>query len=187
MRLTWTRSILHPSPRREKAIHIYEFLFAPTTYCGRPRPDHVLITSAFGRFRHSHAKIWISISEKGCSATLCEWRPGTVPSLPAGAPDGLRRPHRSKTLARTSGRHSPSGDDPRRERQTPTASPAREGLRPAVPVPEAGAAGQYYALAAAPVWAGEHYLLPGFQASRSHTPSVTPGVRPFTVNPPEVE
>jgi hypothetical protein len=78
-------------------------------------------------------------------------------------------------------------DDPRRERQQPPATAAREGLRPATPVPQVNATGQHDALAASPVRAGEHDPLPGLYASASHAPSVTAVARHFTVNRPEVE
>jgi hypothetical protein len=80
-----------------------------------------------------------------------------------------------------------TGDDPRRERQPSAAAPAQEGLGPAASVPQARAAGQHNALAAAPARAGQHDPLPGLYASLSHAPSVAPSIRPFTVNRPEVE
>jgi hypothetical protein len=82
------------------------------------------------------------------------------------------------------------GPLPRRSSPRALAAPAtsaRESLWPPTPVPEAVAAGQHDALAAAPVRAGEHYLFPGLHTSVSHAPSVAPGARPFTVNPLEVE
>jgi hypothetical protein len=130
-----------------------------------------------------------------------------------GTPDGTRPPDHPEASARTGPadvvsprrRRPPEAqssstataalprDGPRRERQPPPASPAREGLRPAVTVPEAVAAGQHDALAAAPVRAGEHDPLPGVYASGSHAPSVTSVACHVNLNPrftnraPEVE
>jgi hypothetical protein len=99
--------------------------------------------------------------------------PGAGDRSPHGYPQRRSRPSPATILAASVSR--------------PPQPPARERLRPPTPVPEAVAAGQHDALAAAPVRAGEHHPFPSLHTSLSHAASVTSVARHITAHPPEVE
>ena len=124
----------------------------------------------------SAPRCWVKERLERCLP--CPWTHTSDLHVPLPAPEAQSYSTATATLPH---------DDPRRERPPPAATPARESLWPAAPVPEAVAAGQHDALAAAPVRAGDHYPFPGLHTSVSHAPRVASGARPFTVNPPEVE
>jgi hypothetical protein len=141
------------------------------TLLDSPLLARVRVRSAPGR--------WVKERLERC--LLCPWTRTSGLHVP------LPRPPAPEALGPSTATAALPHDDPRRERQPPAAPPAREGLRPATPVPQAVAAGQHDALAAPPVRAGEHDPLPGLYASVSHAPSVAAGASPITVNPLEVK